>query len=258
MGNRFPEVCKRTIVGIVGLGGGGSHVVQQMAHVGFRNFVLIDPDVVDRSNLNRLIGATQKDIHLKTPKTNVARRLIKRINQSASIKLFQDNWQNCVSELESCDVIFGCVDGLGNRDQLERMARRYLIPYIDIGMDVTILNEEPPRMAGQVFTSMPSFPCMRCLGFLTDDAISNESELYGDAGSNPQVVWANGILASAAVGVAIEILSDWSLNPKGTIWLSYDGNLITLTPHVKVKYFTSRKCTHFPLDSVGPPSFEHL
>ncbi len=258
MGKEFPEVCRRTIVGIVGLGGGGSHVVQQMAHIGFRNFVLIDPDIAEKSNMNRLIGATQADVNLKTPKTIIARRLIRRINHNASVKLFQDLWQNCGSELESCDIIFGCIDGLSNRDQLERVTRRFLIPYIDIGLDVTITEGEKPRMAGQVFTSMPGYPCMRCLGFFPDGALSREGRLYGDAGSNPQVVWANGILASAAVGVAVEILTAWPGNPSEIIWLSYDGNLNTLTPHVKLKYFIPTECTHFPINAIGPPIFKQL
>ena len=32
----------QTMVGLVGLGGGNSHVAQQLAHLGFGNFVLID------------------------------------------------------------------------------------------------------------------------------------------------------------------------------------------------------------------------
>lgn len=258
LGKGFPEICRKTIVGIVGLGGGGSHVAQQMAHIGFSNYVLIDPDIAEKSNLNRLIGATQADVDQKIPKTKIAKRLVKRINHKASIKLFHDVWQNCVSELQSCDIIFGCMDGLSNRDQLERLTRRYLIPYIDIGMDVSIEQDDPPRMAGQVFTSMPGYPCMRCLGFFTDEDLSSEGELYGDAGSNPQVVWANGVLASTAVGLAVDILANWTRNPSEIIWLSYDGNLNTLTQHVKLEYFTQKECTHFPLSAVGPASFEQL
>ncbi|MFP5327656.1 MAG: ThiF family adenylyltransferase, partial [Acidimicrobiia bacterium] len=42
---------------VVGAGGTGSHVVTQLAHLGVGHLVIIDHDVVERSNLSRLIGA---------------------------------------------------------------------------------------------------------------------------------------------------------------------------------------------------------
>ena len=44
-GNKSQEIISKTKVGIIGLGGGGSHIAQQLAHVGFQNYVLIDPDI---------------------------------------------------------------------------------------------------------------------------------------------------------------------------------------------------------------------
>jgi molybdopterin-synthase adenylyltransferase len=45
--------------------------VQQLAHLGVRRFLLIDPDIVDKTNLNRMVGATLGD---GRPKVLVARR----------------------------------------------------------------------------------------------------------------------------------------------------------------------------------------
>jgi hypothetical protein len=45
----------RLKVAIVGLGGTGSVIATELAHLGVLNYVLIDPDIVDESNLNRLI-----------------------------------------------------------------------------------------------------------------------------------------------------------------------------------------------------------
>jgi hypothetical protein len=39
------------------------------------------------------------------------------------------------------------------------------------------------------------------MGFLNNDVLSKEAEKYGAAGNNPQVVWSNGILCSAAVAL---------------------------------------------------------
>ncbi|MCP2223741.1 HesA/MoeB/ThiF family protein [Bradyrhizobium elkanii] len=49
---------ERLRIAVVGAGGTGSVVTQQLAHLGVRNFLLIDPDSVERTNLNRTVGAT--------------------------------------------------------------------------------------------------------------------------------------------------------------------------------------------------------
>ena len=56
----------RCTVGVAGLGGGGSHIIQQLAHIGFQRFVTYDGDVVEDSNLNRLVGATSVDVAAET------------------------------------------------------------------------------------------------------------------------------------------------------------------------------------------------
>ena len=60
--------------------------------------------------------------------------------------------------LKPCDIIFGCLDGYQNRAELEAYTRRSLIPYIDIGMDVKKVDNEPPRMSGQVMQAFRGFP----------------------------------------------------------------------------------------------------
>src|SRR5206468_1741580 len=68
-------------VGIVGLGGTGSIVLEQLAHLGVRRFLLMDPDFVERTNLNRLVGSTESDVGKS--KVEVATAYAKRINSSA-------------------------------------------------------------------------------------------------------------------------------------------------------------------------------
>jgi len=65
---------------------------------------------------------------------------------------------------------------------------------------------------------------MRCFGFLTEERLSQEAARYGDVGPRPQVVWANGALASTAVGVAVDLLTDWTKALRTPVYLSYDGN----------------------------------
>src|SRR5262245_41421512 len=73
-------------VGVVGLCGGGSHIVQQLAHIGILNYVLADCDFIDGSNLNRLVGATAEDVSLKSSKAKISERIVRQINPTANIK----------------------------------------------------------------------------------------------------------------------------------------------------------------------------
>lgn len=94
------------------------------------------------------------------------------------------------------------------KSELEVFSRRFLIPYIDIGLGVLKVSDERPRMNGQVVLSMPGSACFRCLGFLSDHDLAIEVGRYGQAVPRPQVVWANGILASTAVGIVIDLVTD--------------------------------------------------
>ena len=259
LGPNSQDIIDNTTVGVVGLGGGGSHIVQQLAHIGFKNYVLYDKDIVEETNLNRLVGAKWKDVGEKTPKVKVSIRVISGLHRKKKIVAHQSIWQENPAALKQCDIVFGCVDGFSQRQQLEAFCRRYLIPYIDIGMDVHSPKREGdhPDMAGQVIVSMPGEPCMQCMTFLTPENMQKEAGKYGAAGGNPQVIWPNGALASAAVGFAIDILTGWSGESPRVAWLSYRGNLGTLTPDHRLPYI-SQTCTHYPLTNVGAPVFKPL
>ena len=157
----------------------------QRIQLGFATFSLFDNDTVEHSNLNRLIGATQLDAANKTLKVDVACRLIKGINPHAKINKVKSRWQDTPERLRACDIIFGCVDSYAERRDIEIATRRYLIPYVDIGLDVHQTGDEPPRMAGQVILSMPGELCMSCLRFLTETKLAGEAEQYGAAGVRP-------------------------------------------------------------------------
>ncbi len=258
LGARLEEIIAATTVGIIGLGGGGSHIVQQLAHIGFLNYVLCDPQTIDESNLNRTVGATKADVDNNALKIVIAQRLILGLQPAAKIQTIVNRWQEAPELLRKCDIIFGCVDSFKERDELENCARRYFIPYIDIGMDVFQVKDQPPRMVGQVILSMPDSLCMKCFGFITEDNLALEASKYGVAGHRPQVIWPNGILASSAVGIAVDLITGWSRIQNRLVYLSYDGNQLTLTPHVQLSYKLPSICNHYPIELAGDPQFKKI
>jgi Dinucleotide-utilizing enzymes involved in molybdopterin and thiamine biosynthesis family 2 len=257
LGPDSQKIIESYRVGIAGLGGGGSHIVEQLAHVGFLDYVVFDADTVALSNLNRLVGATLQDVERQTLKIDVAQRLISGLHPDARIEALPCRWQEEPALLRSCDLVFGCVDSFSQRQELEATLRRYLIPYVDIGMDVTTISGQKPRMSGQVILSCPGHPCMYCLDFLNERTLAREAQKYGDAGNNPQVVWANGILASVAVGMAMDIVTGWTGKPLKGFYLSFDGNALTMSRNHHLDYVPP-VCPHFRLADVGPPVYRRI
>jgi len=177
-------------------------------------------------------------------------RLYRRINWQ------RQKWQERPEPLRDCQIVFGCLDGFKGRQELEVACRRYMMHYIDVGMDVYGLKR--PLITGQVIQSSPGGPCMWCMRFLDDDALAREAKLYGDAGTRPQVVWPNGVLASTAVGLAVDLVTNWTDTNRNYAYFVYDGNEGVIKESRTTSKVIFPECPHFPSKAVGDPQFETL
>lgn len=243
LGEDSAAVLRASRGGIVGAGGGGSHVAQQLAHAGLGTFDVFDPDVMEEPNLNRTIGSEPRHAADAARKIDVAASLIQRINPAARVNLHFGKWESSPAALRQCNGVVGCVDGFAARSYLERYCRRYHVPYIDIGMDVHEVGDHF-LISGQIITSVPGGPCMRCMGFLTDELVDKEVQAYGAAGARPQVVWSNGVLASTAVGIFVRLRCNWTGSPLNP-YVEYDGNRDTLQPSRRFQQRAWKACPHF-------------
>ena len=134
---------------------------------------------------------------------------------------------------------------------LEESCRRALIPLIDIGMDV--YEGKPYAIAGQVIVSMPGEPCFRCAQFIRDEDIAKEESDYGHAGGTPQVIWSNGVLASTAVGLFMQMATPWCAQDEQSQFLGYDGIAMTLERDPRFAYVSGAQCLHFGIYDLGDP-----
>lgn len=172
----FGEDGQRAIqalrVGIVGLGGTGSIVAQQLAYLGIRRFLLIDPETLEESNLNRVVGAVRSDIG--QPKATVAARMIWRIVKDAAIEAVQgDVLERAIGKLlTTVDFIFCCTDGHGSRFFINQLAYQYFIPCIDMGVVITPQGGRVVHFGGRVQMLAPGLGCLVCRdGTLSADQV---------------------------------------------------------------------------------------
>ncbi|MBC9880871.1 ThiF family adenylyltransferase [Bradyrhizobium sp. INPA01-394B] len=222
---------ERLRVAVVGTGGTGSVVTQQLAYLGVRNFLLIDPDTVERTNLNRTVGATPRDIG--NAKVAVAQRLIHSLRPDATVQsLVADVVDEAIAkELTAVDFIFCCTDSHASRHLINQVSYQYGIPAIDMGVAIDATGAAV-RFAGHVKGLTAQEPCLWCLGQLDSRQVREEmmtveqekADPYflGRSGVvQPAVISINSTVASAAVTMFLSIITGLDAPAR---YLVYDGN----------------------------------
>jgi molybdopterin/thiamine biosynthesis adenylyltransferase len=196
-------------VAIVGLGGTGSIIAQQLAHLGIQDFILIDPDVIEITNLNRVVGAVSTDIG--RAKVDVAARYIEGFSLDANVmRLKGDVIRAQVAKaITDADVVFGCTDSHGSRSVLQQVAYQYLIPCIDMGSTITTETGSITGVFGRVQLLAPGFACLSCSGLLHPEEVrrdmmsafekKQDPYILGDREPAPAVISLNATVASLAM-----------------------------------------------------------
>jgi molybdopterin/thiamine biosynthesis adenylyltransferase len=215
-GEEGQQKITATTVAIVGLGGLGSHVAQQLAHLGVIRYELIDDDIVTESSLNRVIGAFPQDVRAKTSKVRSVERLIKSVQPDATVSVLEgrvtrDPEDAAAALIRKTDVVFGCLDRESPRLFLTDLCSAFRITYFDLATDTG--GEDEDWYGGRVIYCDGS-RCLSCLDLLdqrlirleqmTDAELETERRLYGLnsdllGGTGPAVVSVNGVVASMAV-----------------------------------------------------------
>ena len=66
----------------------------------------------------------------------------------------------------------------------------------------------------------------------------------------------NGVLASTAVGLLMQLVTPWHSKAQEFTYLEYDGNKGTVTVSKRVELFKDSVCRHHPADETGDPMFD--
>lgn len=214
---------RRLRVAVIGLGGIGSVVSAQLAHLGIGEIVLVDGDVVEASNLSRIIGATVADVG-RSYKVDVAARYAKALGFAGIEGHREFLGPQHEPLLAGCDVILSCVDRQTPRALLNRIAYRALVPVIDLGTAFRV-NEQGSMTgdAGRVVILGPDRPCLACWGHLDPHALriealspeERETEIRmgyidGAVEAQPSVVAFNTFVAGAGVTELMRLVTGFA------------------------------------------------
>ena len=214
---------------IIGIGGLGTMLIQQLALLGVRHFVLIDDEEISETNRNRYPGVRHSDPVPGFRKVDVGERIAQEIDPSIVVEKIFGSFisEEGFAAIRSADIVFGCLDLEGARLVLNDVCTAHGQSYIDLASDV--IPGADPEYGGRVCVSMNGDGCIQCLGVLDPKEAGadlageaerrNRDALYGvDRGllgrSGPSVVSINGVVVSLAVTEFMVAVQPVFVSPK--------------------------------------------
>jgi molybdopterin/thiamine biosynthesis adenylyltransferase len=223
-GKAGQKLIQKAKVGIVGCGGLGSILFILLVRLGVREFVLIDDDVVENTNLNRLAGSKLVDVKNKTPKVEMLGNYGLEISDKIKTDLIAESVFSSKAKyaLKSCDYIFGGVDTQSPRVLLNSISIQHMIPYFDCGTGIqAAANHSIDHAGGQIRTVIPGLGCLKCIKGINLDTAKMEllpeekrqfvierGYIAGEDEHAPSVAPLNGVVANLAVTEFMGFVTD--------------------------------------------------
>lgn len=228
------DTLRQLKVGVVGVSGTGSPVVEQLARNCVGKLVLVDPDRIEHKNLNRIVNSTWADAESATLKVDVAKRAIDAMNLGTVVVLFPTTLfdRDVVKELSTCDVLIGCMDTIDGRHLLNKLATFYSIPYFDLGVKIVAdgkggvnqvvgtVHYLRPGGSSMLSRNVYSLEHVRAAGMKRTDPenyaqLLDQGYIRGIQEDRPAVVQLNTLMASLAVNEVLARLHPYRLDANG-------------------------------------------
>ncbi|AFM13130.1 HesA/MoeB/ThiF family protein [Turneriella parva] len=169
LGKAGQQKLKSARVLIVGLGGLGCPAAQYLAAAGVGHLGLVDPDVVQVSNLHRQILYGEGDIG--QTKVDVAKQRLLHLNPHATIATQAEKFTTDRSAFlaQACDLVLDCTDNFAARDAINAYCVQAKKPSVFASLY---------RFEGMltVFDTTTGAGCYRCLYSESSEAIQNCAE----------------------------------------------------------------------------------
>ena len=161
------RIAAAQAVTVVGVGGLGSVIAEHLVHMGFPRIKLVDFDVLEVTNMNRIVGATMADAEAGRLKVDVVRDHLLAINPSAEIEtlavsVFDDAAERAIVD---SDWILVATDNHASRLHVQELCFAYFVPFITAGVNITVEDGRVADMSGEVIlVRMGDHVCLSCLG----------------------------------------------------------------------------------------------
>lgn len=244
-GPDIQQLLSRLHVGVVGAGGTGSCVAEQLIRLGVGRISVADGESFERSNVNRVYGSRVVDDGL--PKVKLIERLAADVGVGTTVIPIPlpITYRSALMQFRECDAIFGCTDDEWGRSLLARFAIYYCIPVIDMGVRIDSEEQSIRSIQGRVTTLLPGTACLYCRGRISAQRVAAEvkwelnpeeaEELRKEGyipeleGPSPAVIPFTSIVASSAVGELLHRLTGFLGNDRES------SEILHLIDHTEIR-----------------------
>jgi molybdopterin/thiamine biosynthesis adenylyltransferase len=175
------ELVRSLHVGVVGAGGLGSPIAEQLARMGAGEVTIVDHDALDTpSNVRRVFGSTISDLRGSEPpaKVDVVGRHLDQLGLSRPmIRVAADvRRESAFRQLLDTDIVICGTDTHGSRAVINELASTYLLPVIDVGVKAGAKkNGDLAALVAEVRVLTPTTPCLWCRNSISSDVIRAEN-----------------------------------------------------------------------------------
>jgi len=218
-------------VAIVGVGGTGSIVVEELARLGVGRLILIDPETLEDTNLNRVFGSSPADIGRL--KIDVAADAALRANPAVQVKLSSGSVieERTARSLLDADFVLCCTDSHGSRAVLNQISYQYRLPMIDVGVRIDANEGVVTAMSTRVQMLAEGLPCLNCHPLLDPVSVRRDLQLdtsidpyiVGHYEPQPAVVSLNAQTSSSAVSMFLSAVTGYPGNSRHLVGRPIDG-----------------------------------
>ena len=215
------ETLRNSPVTVMGCGGLGGTIIEQLVRSGFENLTIIDQDVFDETNLNRQVRSNLDSIGKSKVETTI--EAMEKINPNVNIKGYDLTVtpENAEEIFEGTKVLIDAVDNVYTRVMISRIARKLGIIFVHAAVDKTMGQLSvftPDSVSYEEIFKLKSF------GKELDDEV--KEYLLSLSVKKPQVLGITpAIFGSLEVNETIKILLDKQevvLAPNVLIWDIFD------------------------------------
>lgn len=154
-------------IAVVGVGGLGSVIAENLIHLGFSVIQLIDPDRVEITNLNRIVGAYYSDAIQNRLKVDVVGEHLQKINPMARVEGHAIGIEDeaALAVMMRSDWMIVATDNHFSRFRAQKIAHQLGVPLISAGVNITVEDGEITDMSGEVIIARSGDGlCLNCLG----------------------------------------------------------------------------------------------
>lgn len=168
----------KSCIAVVGCGGLGGYIVEELARLGVGTIVVIDPDVFEEHNLNRQLYSTPSN--LGKAKVLAAKARIAEINPAVTVIAHDVAF----SSDNGCDLLEGCVIAV---DALDSLKVRFELSDVCAKRSIPLVHGAIAGWYGYVTTQFPGETTLQSV-YCDPESTKGVEQVLGNPSFTPAVV----------------------------------------------------------------------